>query len=147
MLLPSSLTTDLSTNLHDVISLERVIFILTGMRTPSLTQFKSFVSINIFSLSFVKLIMVILGSQNSEGLWAGRPEFYSPQRQDIFLYSTASRPALGPTQPSIQWVQEALSPRDKRLGHEADHSPSSSAEVKNGGAIPSLPRTSSWRGA
>jgi hypothetical protein len=30
-----------------------------------------------------------------------------------------------------------------RLGHEADHSPPSSAEVKNGGAIRPLPYTSS----
>jgi hypothetical protein len=30
---------------------------------------------------------------------------------------------------------------------EADHSPPSSAEVKNGGAIPPLPYVSSWRSA
>jgi hypothetical protein len=29
---------------------------------------------------------------------------------------------LGPTQPPIQWVPEALSPGFKRLEHEADHS-------------------------
>jgi hypothetical protein len=28
----------------------------------------------------------------------------------IFLFSTASRPTLGPTQPPIQWVTRALSP-------------------------------------
>jgi hypothetical protein len=32
----------------------------------------------------------------------------------------------------------------KRPGREADHSPSSSVEVKNGGAIPPLPHTSLW---
>jgi hypothetical protein len=37
-------------------------------------------------------------------------------------------------------------PGVKRLGREADHSPPSSSEVKNGGAIPALPHTSSWRG-
>jgi hypothetical protein len=31
-------------------------------------------------------------------------------------------------------------PRMKLLGHEACHSPTSSAEVKNGGFIPPLPR-------
>jgi hypothetical protein len=31
----------------------------------------------------------------------------------------------------------------KRLGHEADHSPPSSAEVKNGGAISPISHTSS----
>jgi hypothetical protein len=34
----------------------------------------------------------------------------------IFLFTTASRPALGPTQPSIQWVPGALSLGVKRPG-------------------------------
>jgi hypothetical protein len=33
----------------------------------------------------------------------------------------------------------------KRLGHEADYSPASSADVKIDGAMPPLPNTSSWR--
>jgi hypothetical protein len=33
----------------------------------------------------------------------------------------------------------------KRPGHEADHSPPSSADVKNGGAVSPLPHMSSWR--
>jgi hypothetical protein len=49
----------------------------------------------------------------------------------IFLFTTASRPALGPTQPPIQWVLGSLSLRVKRPGREANHSPPSSAEVKN----------------
>jgi hypothetical protein len=32
----------------------------------------------------------------------------------IFLLASASRPALGPTQPSVQWVPEVLSPEVKR---------------------------------
>jgi hypothetical protein len=44
--------------------------------------------------------------------------------------STLSRPALGPTQPPVQWVPGALSPGVKWLGYEADHSLPSSAEVK-----------------
>jgi hypothetical protein len=47
-----------------------------------------------------------------------------------FLFSTSFRPALGPTQPLIQWVLVALSPGVKQLGHEADHSPPTNAEVK-----------------
>jgi hypothetical protein len=31
----------------------------------------------------------------------------------------------------IQWVAEALSPEEKKLGDEVDHSPPSSAKVKN----------------
>jgi hypothetical protein len=34
----------------------------------------------------------------------------SRQRLGIFLFTTASRPALGPTQPPLQWVPVALSP-------------------------------------
>jgi hypothetical protein len=47
-----------------------------------------------------------------------------------FLFITASRTALGPTQPPIQWVPRALSLGVKRPGREIDHSPPSSAEVK-----------------
>jgi hypothetical protein len=41
-----------------------------------------------------------------------------------------SRPVLVPTQPPIQWVPGAISPGIKRPGREADHSPLTSAEVK-----------------
>jgi hypothetical protein len=34
----------------------------------------------------------------------------------IFLFTTASRTALGPTQPPIQWVSGALSPGGKVAG-------------------------------
>jgi hypothetical protein len=49
----------------------------------------------------------------------------------IFLFATASRTALGPTQTSIQGVSGALSLGLKQPGRDADHSPPSSAEVKN----------------
>lgn len=48
-------------------------------------------------------------------------------RQDIFSFSTASRPALGPT----QRVPGALSPRIKQLEGEAEHLPPSSDDIKN----------------
>jgi hypothetical protein len=50
---------------------------------------------------------------------------------EILLFSTASRPALGPTQSPTQWVPEALSPEVKWLVLEAGHSPPCSEEVKN----------------
>jgi hypothetical protein len=43
---------------------------------------------------------------------------------------TSYRPALGPTQPPLPWVQWAVSPGVKQLGRESNHSPPSSAEVK-----------------
>jgi hypothetical protein len=45
------------------------------------------------------------------------------------------RPALGFTQPPIQWVPGALSPGVKQKGREADRSPLTSAEVKNNSPI------------
>jgi hypothetical protein len=66
----------------------------------------------------------------------------------IFLFTTASRPVLGPTQPPIQWVPRALSLVLKRLGRDADHSTPSSAEVKKCVELNlHSHNTSSWRGA
>jgi hypothetical protein len=61
---------------------------------------------------------------------AGRRGF-SSRHGKIVLFSMA----LGPTQPPIHCVQWAISPGVKRPGREADHSPPSIAEGKNGGAI------------
>jgi hypothetical protein len=63
-----------------------------------------------------------------------------PGKGKIIPFSSMSRQALGSTQPPIQWVQGALSLGVKRPGHEDDHSPLFSAEVKNGRAIPPLPQ-------
>jgi hypothetical protein len=57
--------------------------------------------------------------------------FESQQGLGIFLFTTTSRLAVGPTQPPNQWAPVALSLGIKWMGHEADHSPPSSAEVKN----------------
>jgi hypothetical protein len=58
--------------------------------------------------------------------------FESQQGLGIFLSTPVSRPALRPTKLPIQWVPGAPSLGVKWLGHEADHSPPSSAKVKNG---------------
>jgi hypothetical protein len=72
-------------------------------------------------------------SRYNEWLLAERPRCRcsSPGGGKNFHFSTSSRPALGPTQPPIQWIGNgALSPRVKRQGCEADHSPATSVEVK-----------------
>jgi hypothetical protein len=56
--------------------------------------------------------------------------FDSRRRLGIFVFITAYRTALGPTQPPVQWVPGSLSLGVKLAGREADHSPPSSAEVK-----------------
>jgi hypothetical protein len=65
-------------------------------------------------------------------LRAGRPmvRSSSPNSVKNFLFSKSSRPALGFTQPPIQWVPGALSSGLKQPGREAEHSPPASAEVK-----------------
>jgi len=57
----------------------------------------------------------------------------------IFLFTTAFRPALGPTQPPIQWVPEALSLGAKQSEREADHSPPSIVEVNIAWSYTSTP--------
>jgi hypothetical protein len=65
-------------------------------------------------------------NQYCDWLLAGRPRgrSSSPGRVKNFLFSKSYRPALGSTQPPIQWVPRALSPGVKRPYREADHSPS-----------------------
>jgi hypothetical protein len=55
---------------------------------------------------------------------------WSPGGGKNVIFFTSSRPALGSTQPPIQWVLGALSPGVKQPGHEVDRSPPTSAEVK-----------------
>jgi hypothetical protein len=66
-------------------------------------------------------------------LWAGRRDDRGSipgVGWEFFFFDTVSRPALGPTQLPIQWVPEVLFLEVKRSWREADHSPPSSAKVK-----------------
>jgi len=74
--------------------------------------------------------------------------FESRQGLGIFLFTTASKPAMGPTQPPIQWVTATPSLGLKRPGREADRSPPSNAEIKECVELYLFsPNTPSWRGA
>jgi len=59
--------------------------------------------------------------------WYGMDDrgFESQQGMGVYRFTTASRPALGPIQPPIQWALGAFSLRVKGTGREADHSPPS----------------------
>jgi hypothetical protein len=75
-------------------------------------------------------------------LWTGRPGFDSPQGQwcDYFLFTTASRPAVGRTQPSIQWDRTVFPSgwrgRSVKLSTHLDLMP----RLRMRGAIPPLPQ-------
>jgi hypothetical protein len=56
-----------------------------------------------------------------------RIRFPAVSRDFSLLHSV--QPALDPIQPPIKWTLVPLSPGIKRLGREADHLPSSAAEV------------------
>jgi hypothetical protein len=73
-----------------------------------------------------------LRSPYSDWIRARRPRgrSSSPGGVKNFLFFTSSRPALGSTQPPIRSVPRVLPLEVKRPGHEADHSPPVSAEVK-----------------
>jgi hypothetical protein len=67
--------------------------------------------------------------ENNDSWTIGVLGFDSRRGLGIFLFTTASRTALGTTQPLIQWVPGASSLGVKRPGREADYSPPSTAEV------------------
>jgi hypothetical protein len=73
----------------------------------------------------------------SDGLLAGWPGFTFWQGQEIYLHSTASRLALRPTQPPIQWVPAAVFMWSKRPGRKLiKQTPQFSVQDKHGGAMP-----------
>jgi hypothetical protein len=75
------------------------------------------------------------------GWTAEESDFDSRQGQEIFIFCGS-----GAHLASYAMVTGNCFPGGK-AGREADYRPQCSAEIKNGGAIPSLPHTSSWRGA
>jgi hypothetical protein len=89
---------------------------------------------NQFPGSKSKSVFIVLCSSFSivNELRAGRQEFgFLAGTGIFFLFATASRQSLRPTQPPVRWITAALSTEVKRPGREADHSPPFSAEVKN----------------
>jgi hypothetical protein len=65
-----------------------------------------------------------------------------PGGSNSFSFTPAFKPALGPTQPPIHWVSEVISPRVKRPGRKAEHSPTFSV----GSRMVDHPHASSRRG-
>ena len=72
-------------------------------------------------------------------LWVGKFGFQFPAGARDFHFSSSPRHDLGTTQPSAQCVPEVSAPGIKRPRYEADHSPPSRAEIKNGWSSISCP--------
>jgi len=91
--------------------------------------------IPVFGYLDITILLHSRGSSVTIGtrLRAGQSGFNSRQGQlrDFFLFAAASRPALDPNQPLTQWLSVFFSRGQSGPGREADHSPPSSAEVKN----------------
>jgi hypothetical protein len=109
----------LSTRLHGAMSRKTVILWLTAVITQNL----------------IKLSDYVLCLKPGLGLIPGIIRFFSsPQCPDQIW---------GPSSFLRNGCWWRFPPGVKQLGCEADHSPPSSAEVKNGGAIPPTPHMSS----
>jgi hypothetical protein len=83
----------------------------------------------------VNYVLLVLSSYSGHRTTSWKSEigvlgFDSRRGLGIFLFTTASRTVLGPTQPPIQWAPVAVSLGVKRPGREADHSPQSRVEVE-----------------
>jgi hypothetical protein len=100
----------------------------------------------IFNIVIISLFIITSKSRDSSvgialgyGLDDRGLGFDSRRGWGIFLFTTTSRTALGPTQPPIQWVPGALSLGVKRPRREANHIPPSSAEVTKAWSYTSTP--------
>jgi hypothetical protein len=89
----------------------------------------------------------VVGIATADGLGDQGVGVGVPVRPRRSFTSPFSRPAMGSTQFPIQWVPRRLSPGVKWQGHETDHSPPTSAEVKQKWISTSTPHTSSWPSA
>jgi hypothetical protein len=73
--------------------------------------------------------------------WMTKVQFLAGERDFSLFHSIQTSSSAHPASRGF------FPPGVKQLECEADDSPPSSAEVKNGGAIPPLPHTPSWHGA
>jgi len=77
----------------------------------------------------------VIGTQTM--LQAGNSRDSHPGRGKRLLSKTSGE-ALGPNQPPVQWVSSYF-PEAKRQGQEVNHTPQSSAKVKNKCSYTSIP--------
>jgi hypothetical protein len=83
-----------------------------------------------FSFIFALLVCCFADFNKTSIMWLSVFMDYEKTLVASMKFYLMIRTALGPTQPSIQWVPGALSLGVKWPGCEADQSPPSSAKVK-----------------
>jgi hypothetical protein len=131
--------------IHYLVCLYYYILYSTAISDKTLIMLSKFFHFGLFFLHYLLTICPIsCNGYGLDGLWVGSS---SPGRVKNFLFSTSSRPALGPTQPPMQRVLGALSPGVKQPVREADHSPQLVTRSRKCGSIHSCPHTPSWRSA
>jgi hypothetical protein len=122
-----------------VVTLKReiMLYVLTNMR--GVRQFKVIKGVDFLTIlkllkSNICLFVLYLHHLYLRGIALGYGlddrGYDSRQGLGIFPFTTASRPSLGPTQPSIQRVPWAPSLGVRRSVREADHTPPSISEFK-----------------
>jgi hypothetical protein len=90
------------------------------------------ISINWIALiTFVNCIHWNTHDTSISTVTTAKSGFGSRGGAETFLFSATSKSDLVPTQPPVYWVTGVLSPRVKRPGSEAEHSPKSFAEDQN----------------
>jgi hypothetical protein len=98
--------------------------------------------------TYLSSIGARIAQRYSVGLQDGSSGIRVPAEAGNFSPYHRSRQVLGPTQTPVQWAPGNVSLRTGWPGREADHSPPSSAEVKECvGLCLHSPNASSWRGA
>jgi hypothetical protein len=103
---------------------------LTSTSLPSFEIKSLHTRLLTYSPSIYKSRDSSVGIAWAKGWTIGVLGFDSRRGLGIFLFTTASRTALGPTRSPIKRVPGVLSLEVKWQGHEADHSSPSTAEVK-----------------
>jgi hypothetical protein len=92
---------------------------------PCISLYNHFLQLPFYNTFAVGIVQSLrAGQPRSPGSLSDRAKHLLSSPNNVFI------PPLRPTQPPTQWVLAALSPKIKRMGREADHSFSSSSEVR-----------------
>jgi hypothetical protein len=97
-------------------------------------------------MGYFILFVYCFSNRYRDGLRAGRLGFDSRQGKDIFLFRSVQ---IGSGAHLAEYLMGSGDSflGDNLQGREADYSPPSGAEIKNGRVISPVSHTSSWRGA